>query len=81
MANGPNAKLLFQHKEGTVRVTVYGPPIGWQWVKVNYFRLALSTKDPKKWDRLPPDREVDQLHLEKCVKAVRKFLKQRDAPV
>jgi len=75
---GPNAVLLFKHTAGTVRVTVYGPPIGWKWTKVNYFRFVLSTKDPKKWERRDPDREVDQPHLEKCVKAVRGFYKERE---
>lgn len=78
MGLGPEAVLLFKEKFGTVTVTVYGPPIGWKWTKVNYFRWVPSTKDPTKWERRDPDREVDQPHLRKCVMAVEAFYKERD---
>jgi len=78
MAVGPGPKLLFRDKFGTVWVTIYGPLIGWEWTKVNYYRLVRSTKDPTKWVRRDADREVDQQNLEKAVKAVRSFYKDRD---
>lgn len=72
--------LLFKHKEGTVTVTVYGPRIGFLWTDVQYFRWVPSTKEPGQWEKRQPNREVDQEHLEKCVKAVRAWLKKRGHP-
>ncbi len=77
MALSGKPQLLFKHKDGTVTVTVYGPAIGFQWTRVEYFRWVQNTKEPGKWDRRPADREVDQLHLERCVKAVREWFKRR----
>ena len=79
MANTQSGKpeLLFKIKHGTVTATVYGPTIGFLWTKVDYFRWMQSTKEPGKWERRFPDRETDQIHLEKCVKEVRGFFKQR----
>ena len=79
MANTNSGKpeLLFQHKEGTVNVTVYGPRIGFLWTKVTYFRWVRSTREAGKWEQQLPDREQDQIHLEKCVRAVRKWFKDR----
>jgi hypothetical protein len=79
VAQDGKPELLFKVTHGTVTATVYGPRIGFQWVSVEYFRWMLSTKVPGKWERRAPDREVDQLHLEQCVKAVRAWLKQRDS--
>lgn len=79
--NEPGAVLLFRHKEGTVTATIYGPRIGFQWTRVDYFRWEISTKDPTKWEKRPPTREVDQLHLERCVKAVRAWFRERNKPV
>ena len=81
MANTQSGKaaLLFKHTDGPVTVTVYGPRIGFQWRKVEYFRWVRSTKEPGAWERRLPDRAVDQLHLERCVKAVRKWLKQENS--
>ena len=78
MAQDGKPELLFKVTRGTVTATVYGPRIGFQWVSVEYFRWMLSTKEPGKWERRAPDREVDQLHLEQCVKAVRAWLRERD---
>jgi len=78
VANGPGPKLLFKEKFDTVWVTIYGPPIGWKWTKVNYFRLVRSTKDPTKWVRRDADREVDQKGLGKANKAVCEFYVARD---
>ena len=78
MGIGPGAQLLFKDKFDTVWVTIYGPPIGWQWTKVNYYRLVKSTKDPTKWERRDADREVDQKGLAKANKAVLAFYKERD---
>ena len=75
--NPPTAELLFQHKEGPVGVTVYGPRIGFQWTTVTYFRWVPSTKEPGKFERRNTFRENDQVHLEKCVKAVRKWFEKR----
>jgi hypothetical protein len=75
---GPKAELLFKEKFDTVWVTIYGPPIGWQWTRVNYFRLVKSTKDPTKWERRDADREVDQKGLGKANRAVQQFYKERD---
>ena len=72
-------ELLFKHKDGTVTVTVYGPRIGFQWTRVEYFRWVKCTKDPSRWERRPPDRETDQIHLEQCVKAVRQWFRARGA--
>ena len=70
--------LLFKHKEGTVTATVYGPRIGFKWARVDYFRWEVSTKEPGKWEKKPPTREADQLHLERCVKAVRAWFRERN---
>lgn len=70
--------LLFKHKESSVNVTIYGPPIGFRWTRVEYFRWVQSTKEPGQWEKRPPDRETDQVHLEHCVKLVRKWFQQRD---
>ena len=80
MANtqSPKAVLLFKVKDGTVTATVYGPTIGFQWTKVNYHRYVRSTKEPGKWETRFPDRDIDQLHLERCVKDVRSWFKQRE---
>jgi len=71
------AELLFKTKHGTVSATVYGPTIGFLWTKVEYCRYMRSTKEPGKWVKLSPDRETDQIHLEKCVKEVRAWFNQR----
>jgi hypothetical protein len=78
VAQDGKPELLFKVTHGTVTATVYGPRIGFLWVQVDYFRWMLSTKEPNKWERRAPDREVDQLHLEQCVRAVRAWLRQRD---
>jgi hypothetical protein len=78
VAQDGKPELLFKVTRGTVTATVYGPRIGFQWVQVDYFRRMLSTKEPGKWERRAPDREVDQLHLEQCVKVVRRWLRQRE---
>jgi hypothetical protein len=78
VAQDGKPELLFKVTRGTVTATVFGPRIGFQWVSVEYFRWIISTKEPGRWERRPPDREVDQAHLEQCVKAVRAWLKQRD---
>ena len=70
-------ELLFKHKEGPVNVTVHGPRTGFLWTTVNYFRWVQSTKEPGQWEKRNPDREQDQVHLEKCVKAVRKWFQER----
>ena len=76
--NQPGPVLLFKHKEGTVTATIHGPKIGFQWTKVEYFRWQMSTKEPGKWEKQHPTRECDQIHLERCVKAVRKWLRERN---
>lgn len=76
----PGPILLFRHKEGTVTATIHGPRIGFEWTRVEYFRWEMSTKQPGKWEKRAPTREVDQLHLERCVKAVRAWFRQRNAP-
>ena len=70
--------LLFKHKEGTVTATIRGPRIGFQWTIVEYFRWQISTKEPGVWEKLAPTRECDQIHLERCVKAVRKWFRERN---
>jgi len=70
-------ELLFKYKAGTVNVTIYGPRVGFLWTRVEYFRWVMSTRTPGKWARRPPCREVDQPHLEKCVKAVRLWFRER----
>ena len=78
VGNGEKPELLFKPKEGTVTVTVYGPRIGFQWTRVDYFRWVISTKEAGQWERRPADREVDQQHLEKCVKVVRAWFRERE---
>ncbi len=78
MGDGSEAELLFKARFGTVQLTIYGPRIGWSWTKVNYFRWVPSTKEPGKFETRPPDRECDQEHLEKAVKAVRAWFRQRE---
>ena len=78
LGDGSKPELLFKYKEGTVTVTVYGPRIGWEWTRVNYHRWVQSTTEPGKFEKRPADREGDQVHLEKCVKAARSWFKQRD---
>ena len=78
MATNSKPTLLFKHNEGTVTVTVYGPPIGFRWTRVEYFRWVQSTKVPGTWEKRLPDREADQIHLERCVKRVRKWFDERD---
>jgi hypothetical protein len=77
-------QLLFKYKHGTVTATIYGPPMGFQWTRVEYLRWIVSTKELGKWEKCFPDREVDQLHLQQCVRAVRQWFKERilatDAP-
>ena len=46
MATDDTPTLLFKHKEGTVTVTIYGPPIGFRWTRVEYFRWVQNTKEP-----------------------------------
>jgi hypothetical protein len=70
-------ELLFKSKHGTVTATVVGPTIGFLWTKVDYFRWVQSTEDAGKWEKRYPNRETDQLHLERCVKDVRGWFKQR----
>ena len=70
-------KLLFKAKYGTVTATVYGPVAGFQWTRVDYFRWVQSTTEAGKWERRFPDRETDQIHLERCVKDVRGWFKLR----
>ena len=79
VANTQSGKpeLLFKCKHGTVTVTVVGPTIGFKWTRIEYFRWVQSTKEAGKWEKRLPDREADQLHLERCVKDVRDWLKQR----
>jgi hypothetical protein len=78
VGNGSKPELLFKHKEGSVTATIYGPPMGWEWTKVSYFRWVPSSKEPGKFERRPPDREQDQQDLEKCVKAVRAWFRERE---
>ena len=80
MANTQSGKpeLLFKTKHGTVTATVVGPTIGFLWTRVDYFRWVQSTKEAGKWEKRLPDRETDQLHLERCVKDVRGWFKQRE---
>ena len=70
-------ELLFKTKHGTVTAPIYGPTIGFLWTKVDYFRWVQSTRDAGKWEKRQPDRETDQIHLEKCVKDVRGWFKQQ----
>jgi hypothetical protein len=79
VANTQSGKpeLLFKAKHGTVTATVYGPVAGFQWTRVDYFRWVQSTKEAGKWEKRFPDRETDQLHLERCVKDVRGWFKRR----
>ena len=79
MANTQSGKaeLLFKVKHGTVTAEVWGPTIGFLWTKVDYYRWSKCTKEPNKWNTRVPDREADQIHLERCVKEVRAWFKQR----
>jgi hypothetical protein len=67
--------LLFEHDDGPVHVRVYGPRRGFRWRSVEYFRWRISPQHPGTWDKITWFRENDQPHLEKCVKAVRAWLK------
>ena len=80
VANTQSGKpvLLFKHKEGTVTATIIGPTIGFLWTRIEYSRNMKSTKEPDQWEKRFPDREVDQIHLERCVKKVRAWLRERD---
>jgi hypothetical protein len=71
-------ELLFKGKHGTISATVYGPTIAFLWTKVDYFRWVPSTTEAVQWEKRLPDRETDQLHLERCVKDVRGWFKQRE---
>ena len=51
--------------------------IGFLWTRIDYFRWVHSTKEAGKWEKRCPDRETDQLHLERCVKHVQGWFKQR----
>ena len=67
---------LFATKHGVVNATIFGPTVGFLWTKVEYFRWVQSTKEAGKWEKRFPDREADQVHLEKCVKEVRGWFRQ-----
>ena len=71
-------QLLFRFKSGTVTAEVHGPRLGWQSRYISYFRWVKDTKEPTKWNKILPNREVDQIHLEKCVKAVRRWLREQE---
>jgi hypothetical protein len=71
-------EFLFRTKHGTVSATVYGPTIAFLWTKVDYFRWVPSTTEAVQWEKRLPARETDQLHLERCVKDVRGWFKQRE---
>ncbi len=79
MANTQSGKpeRLFKTTPGTVSATVYGPTIGFLWAKVEYCRYVQSTKEPGKREKRQPNRETDQIHLERCVKEVRAWFRQR----
>lgn len=72
--------VLFRVKRGTVTAEVRGPRIGWGWRVIRYYRWQVSTREPGTWDQLAPDRAVDQICLEQCVKAVRAWLKDDERP-
>lgn len=80
VANTQSGKpvLLFKTKHGAVNASVYGPTIGFLWTRVDYFRYVQSTKEPGAWKKTYSFRENDQLNLEKCVKDVRGWFKQRE---
>ena len=78
MSGGSKAHVLFKHKEATVTATVIGPRIGFEWTRINYVRCVPSTTTPGKFDPRPPDRECDQIHLQKCVNAVRTWYAKQE---
>lgn len=73
-----HSRLLYKIKRGTVTAEVHGPRIGWRWRRIKYYRWQKSTRDPKGWDQVSPNRPGDLLHLEQCVKAVRAWLRQEE---
>ena len=73
-------ELLFKIKKGTVTAEIHGPRLGWKWRTIHYYRWKKCTKEAKDWLKVTPDRAVDQAHLAQCVKAVRAWLKQDEAP-
>ena len=78
MSDGSKTQVLFKHKEGTVTATVIGPRIGFEWTRINYVRWVPSTTTPGKFDPRLPDRECDQIHLQKSVKAVRAWYAKQE---
>ena len=77
-SSGNRPQLLFKVTKGTVTVEIRGPRLGWRWRDIQYYRWQKSTKDPAGWDRMPPNRAVDQAHLEQCVQAACHWLRQED---
>ena len=77
---GNRPELLFKIKKGTVTAEVHGPRLGWQSRFITYYRWQKCTRDPKAWNKVLPNRAADQIYLEQCVKAVRAWLKQDEAP-
>ena len=73
-------ELLFKVKKGTVTAEVHGPRLGWKWRQIRYYRWQRCTRDADGWVKLSPNRSVDQVHLQQCVKAVRAWLKDDEAP-
>jgi hypothetical protein len=73
-------ELLFKIKKGTVTAEIHGPRLGWKSRRVRYYRWTKCTKEPTAWLQVLPDRDVDQAHLAQCVKAVRAWLKEDEAP-
>lgn len=78
--NGNRVRVLFKVKKGTVTAEVRGPRLGWKWRVINYYRWEISTRKPGTWEKAFPDRTVDQMYLDQCVKAVRAWLRDNEAP-
>ena len=78
-SDGSRPECLFRCKHGVVNAEVWGFRIGFRSLRISYYRWVPSSKEPGKWEKRPPDREDDQLHLEKCVKAVRAWQQERFA--
>ena len=70
---------LFKCRYGPVRAEIHGPPKGWKWKVIKYYRLVQSTRGQAgKWIRVDPDRPADQKNLLRCVKAVVDWLDENE---